>query len=111
MKWWEESYEKIWTAEPSPGETLESLKSKVVYLTADSEDELSELEPGYTYIIGGIVDRNRYKNLCFEKAESQGIRSARLPIGKYLAELKTRKVSDAEPILLGKALFRLNDTS
>ena len=33
----------------------------VVYLTADSEDELTELKEGETYIIGGICDHNRYK--------------------------------------------------
>ena len=32
------------------------------------------------------------QNLCFNKAEASGIRSARLPIGTYLASLKTRKV-------------------
>ncbi|KZT70331.1 hypothetical protein DAEQUDRAFT_750450 [Daedalea quercina L-15889] len=67
-------------------------KESVVYLTADSQDELTELKEGETYIIGGIVDHNRYKNLCLGKAESSGMRSARLPIGTYLASLKTRKV-------------------
>lgn len=32
------------------------------------------------------------QNLCLDKAVASGIRSARLPIGTYLAELKTRKV-------------------
>ena len=40
-------------------------KSTVVYLTADSEDELSELRPDETYIIGGICDHNRYKVTLF----------------------------------------------
>ena len=40
-------------------------KSTVVYLTADSEDELSELGPDETYIIGGICDHNRYKVTFF----------------------------------------------
>lgn len=36
-------------------------KDTVVYLTADSSDELNELKEGETYIIGGICDHNRYK--------------------------------------------------
>lgn len=36
-------------------------QSSVVYLTADSEVELSELKEDETYIIGGICDHNRYK--------------------------------------------------
>lgn len=36
-------------------------QSNVVYLTADTDEELMELLPTETYILGGIVDRNRYK--------------------------------------------------
>ncbi|KDR84073.1 hypothetical protein GALMADRAFT_236718 [Galerina marginata CBS 339.88] len=67
-------------------------QSRVVYLTADTEDELVELQPDEVYIIGGICDHNRYKNLCLDKAKESGIRTARLPIGRYLASLPTRKV-------------------
>ncbi|KAG9101999.1 tRNA (guanine(9)-N(1))-methyltransferase [Ceratobasidium sp. UAMH 11750] len=67
-------------------------RDSVVYLTADAEDELLELQEGETYIIGGIVDRNRYKNLCADKARELNVRSARLPIGRYLADMPTRKV-------------------
>ena len=51
------------TAQTHPQITGNSntLKSSVIYLTADSEDELSELRPDKTYIIGGICDHNRYK--------------------------------------------------
>ncbi|KAF8335035.1 guanine-1-methyltransferase-domain-containing protein [Cantharellus anzutake] len=66
--------------------------NQLVYLTADSENELSELKEGEVYIIGGIVDRNRYKNLCLRKAQNQRIRTARLPIGSYLSDMKTRKI-------------------
>ena len=38
-----------------------ALQDSVVYLTADSEQELLELKPDETYIIGGICDHNRYK--------------------------------------------------
>ncbi|KAF9478402.1 hypothetical protein BDN70DRAFT_880005 [Pholiota conissans] len=67
-------------------------QNTIVYLTADTEDELTELRPDETYIIGGICDHNRYKNLCLNKANESGIRTARLPIGRYLASLPTRKV-------------------
>jgi tRNA (guanine9-N1)-methyltransferase len=36
-------------------------QDSVVYLTADSEQELLELKPDETYVIGGICDHNRYK--------------------------------------------------
>ena len=48
-------------------------KADLVYLTADSPNELSELDSKKLYIIGGIVDRNRHKNICFNKAVSQVI--------------------------------------
>lgn len=57
---------------------------KYVYLTADTENELESLDEGHTYIIGGIVDKNRHKKLCLNKANELGIKVARLPIGKYI---------------------------
>ncbi|KAI1795072.1 guanine-1-methyltransferase-domain-containing protein [Ganoderma leucocontextum] len=77
---------------PKQQQASRAEKGTVVYLTADSEEELTELKEGETYIVGGIVDHNRYKNLCLNKSKEHGIRSARLPIGTYLAEMRTRKV-------------------
>ncbi|KAL0252814.1 tRNA (guanine(9)-N1)-methyltransferase [Cryptococcus tetragattii IND107] len=71
---------------------LQAGKHKLVYLSADAEDELLSLSEDEIYIIGGIVDRNRHKNLCQGKAEQLGIRTARLPIGTFLEMLPTRKV-------------------
>ncbi|CAK9439721.1 uncharacterized protein LODBEIA_P38210 [Lodderomyces beijingensis] len=66
-------------------------KDQFVYLTADTEEEVHELVPSQTYIIGGIVDKNRHKNLCVEKARSLGLKVARLPIGKYI-KINSREV-------------------
>ncbi|KAK4686939.1 tRNA (guanine9-N1)-methyltransferase, partial [Tremellales sp. Uapishka_1] len=64
----------------------------LVYLSADAEEELETLREDEIYIIGGIVDRNRHKMLCQNKATKLGIRTARLPIGTYLETMATRKV-------------------
>lgn len=66
-------------------------KDKLVYLSAESDVEVSELNENDIYIIGGLVDHNRLKGICHQKAAEQGIRTARLPIGSFM-ELKTRKV-------------------
>lgn len=63
----------------------------VVYLSADSPYTLDKLEPNTSYVIGGLVDRNREKNLCQRRAEEKGIRTAKLPIGEYL-QMSSRKV-------------------
>ena len=70
-------------------ETTED-KSKLVYLTSDSENTLAKLEDDKIYIIGGIVDRNRLKRLTFEKAETCGIQTAKLPISDYLNMFSTK---------------------
>ncbi|KAL0477964.1 tRNA (guanine(9)-N1)-methyltransferase [Acrasis kona] len=60
---------------------------KMIYLTADSENELTTLEPGMCYVIGGIVDRNRHKNICLEEAIKYNVKTAKLPIGQFLKEM------------------------
>lgn len=65
--------------------------AKYVYLTADTDNELESLDEGSTYIIGGIVDKNRHKKLCLNKANELGLKVARLPIGKYI-EMNGRHV-------------------
>ncbi|KAJ7246576.1 guanine-1-methyltransferase-domain-containing protein [Mycena haematopus] len=84
-EWWTEGYDRLWEADPA-------VKQSIVYLTADSDEELTELKPDETYVIGGICDHNRLKNECLNKAQASGIRTARLPIGTYLSDLRTRKV-------------------
>ncbi|XP_030512892.1 tRNA (guanine(9)-N1)-methyltransferase isoform X1 [Rhodamnia argentea] len=65
-------------------EALQDWKENLVYLTADSANVLDVLDQKKIYIIGGLVDRNRWKGLTMKKAEEQGIQTAKLPIGNYL---------------------------
>jgi len=59
-------------------------RSSLVYLTADSPVELTELSPDDVYVVGGIVDRNRHKRLTLSAAEAAGIRHARLPLAQHV---------------------------
>ncbi|KAL4796940.1 guanine-1-methyltransferase-domain-containing protein [Aspergillus venezuelensis] len=63
-------------AKPEDGE--------IVYLSSDSSETLTELKPYSTYIIGGLVDKNRHKGICHKQATEMGIRTAKLPIGEYI---------------------------
>ncbi|KAJ3147232.1 tRNA methyltransferase 10 [Geranomyces michiganensis] len=63
----------------------------LVYLTADSPNTIETLEDDTNYVIGGLVDKNRYPGLCFKKAQDFGLRHGKLPIGEHL-QMSTRKV-------------------
>lgn len=74
-------------------EQIQQLKDQgeIVYLSSEADDTLEELKPFSTYIIGGLVDKNREKGICHKRATQRGVRTAKLPIGKYL-EMSSRKV-------------------
>ena len=57
---------------------------EVIYLTSDSPNTLTELRPYSIYIVGGLVDRNRHKGICYKRAMERGIKTAKLPIGDYM---------------------------
>jgi tRNA (guanine9-N1)-methyltransferase len=59
-------------------------QGEVVYLTSDSENTLDRLKPYSTYIIGGLVDKNRHKGVCYKSACDRGVKTAKLPIGQYM---------------------------
>ncbi|KAJ4986859.1 tRNA (guanine(9)-N1)-methyltransferase [Stagonosporopsis vannaccii] len=66
-------------------------EGEVIYLSSESENTLTTLKPNSTYIIGGLVDKNRHKGVCHKRAVERGIKTAKLPIGEFL-EMKSRQV-------------------
>lgn len=68
------------TFNPEPFKPIENM----IYLSADATEALDVLEPNMTYVIGGIVDKGRYKYLCKNKAEEMGLKCKRLPIDEYI---------------------------
>jgi len=66
-------------------------KGKLVYLTSNATTTfLKHLDDSKTYVIGGIVDRNRLTRTTIEKAEKLGIMTARLPIDDHLKLVATK---------------------
>ncbi|KAL2268316.1 hypothetical protein VTJ83DRAFT_3162 [Remersonia thermophila] len=63
----------------------EDVDKSVVYLTSESPYTLERLEANTSYVIGGIVDKNREKGLCYKRAKDFKVRTAKLPIGEYMA--------------------------
>jgi tRNA (guanine9-N1)-methyltransferase len=79
------------SSERSKVETTTAHEPSIVYLTSDSPHTLDRLSPYTSYIIGGIVDKNRHKNLCYKRACERGIPTAKLPIGEYMT-MQSRSV-------------------
>ncbi|KAI2622058.1 hypothetical protein GGS21DRAFT_541646 [Xylaria nigripes] len=69
---------------PAPEPEAEDVDKSIVYLTADSPYTLSRLEPNTCYVVGGIIDKNREKGLCYRIAREKNVRTAKLPIGEYM---------------------------
>jgi len=75
------------------GEETFPVTQNLLYLSADAEEdlEISSINRDTVIIVGGLVDRNRYKGLTHEKARDLGIRTARLPISRFV-DMATSKV-------------------
>ena len=58
-------------------------RDKLVYLSPNAPDDL-EFDPDSIPIVGSLVDIYTQKNASFSKARREGIRTARLPLDKYL---------------------------
>ncbi|XP_050461530.1 tRNA methyltransferase 10 homolog A isoform X2 [Cataglyphis hispanica] len=66
-------------------------KDKIVYLTSESENVIDRLDHECVYVIGGLVDHNAHKGICYKLAKDAGVRHGRLPLDKFL-RMKARKV-------------------
>lgn len=66
-------------------------EGEIVYLSSESDNVLERLKPNSVYIIGGLVDKNRHKGMCYKRAMNRGIKTAKLPIGEFL-HMKSRQV-------------------
>ncbi|CUG91125.1 tRNA methyltransferase, putative [Bodo saltans] len=57
---------------------------KLIFLTADTDEVLSSIEPDYVYVVGAFVDHNVHKGLTKTAADKAGIRTARLPLVEHM---------------------------
>jgi tRNA (guanine9-N1)-methyltransferase len=76
--------------EEAPADNTDE-EGEIIYLSSESDNVLTHLKPNSTYIIGGLVDKNRHKGICHKRAVNRNIKTAKLPIGEYL-EMRDRKV-------------------
>lgn len=60
---------------------------KIVYLTADTDTILEEIEPDAAYIVGAFVDHNAKKGLTRDVALQYDVRMARLPLVETMEKL------------------------
>lgn len=66
-------------------------KDCIVYLSAESPNVLTTLDPEKVYVIGGLVDHNHHKGICHERAVATGWGHAQLPIKEFM-HFNARKV-------------------
>lgn len=65
------------------------VQSNIIYLSGDSDSNLPEVDEvlkdqSKVYVIGGLVDHNRHKNLCQNRARERNIPTAKLPIKEHV---------------------------
>ena len=66
-------------------------RASAVYLTPESPNVLTALRPHTTYVVGGLVDRNRHKGACHARARRLGLATARLPLAEHVAMTRHSK--------------------
>ena len=66
-------------------------REQLTYLTADSSETIRELSAGRCYVIGGLLDHNRHKGTCLQRAGALGVRHGRLGL-EEVVQLSSRAV-------------------
>ncbi|XP_063284191.1 tRNA methyltransferase 10 homolog C [Pelobates fuscus] len=59
-------------------------KDQLVYLTADSPNELKKFDHNKVYIVGSLVDKCQQTGLSLANAKRLNLATARLPLDRYL---------------------------
>lgn len=103
VKFFDDSY--ISAFERGEINPLSTEKKNIVYLTSESDNILEQFEADKAYVIGGIVDHNLHKGLCYKLANEAGVSHAQLPLEKYV-QMKTRKVLTIDHVfqIIGKVV-------
>ncbi|KAK0174345.1 hypothetical protein PV327_010128 [Microctonus hyperodae] len=94
VKFFTESYSDIYKSK------------KIIYLTSESDNVIDSLDEECVYVIGGLVDHNCQKGLCYKTAVKAGITHARLPLDKFL-KMKARKVLTVDHVF--EILLRITE--
>ena len=61
----------------------------LIYLTPDSREPLTALEPEKVYVIGGLIDQNVEWHYTYDKAVAESLNTARLPIEENMIQTKS----------------------
>ncbi|SBS90893.1 tRNA m(1)G methyltransferase, putative [Plasmodium ovale] len=64
-------------------------KEKIVVLSPDATEELTELRDDEIYVISALVDRSVSKNLSFYQASLHDLVTKKLPLEKYIKKKKS----------------------
>jgi hypothetical protein len=72
---------------PNPSPSPPNPPRQIYYLTSDATEILWRPRPNATYIVGGIVDRNRFPQLALNRAKEIGVKTVRFPLEESLADL------------------------
>lgn len=81
-------------------------KDDIVILSPDAQQPLEQVELGKVYVIGGIVDETRKKQLTLDQAEANQITARRLPIREHL-ELADQSKRGVCTILAANQVFEI----